>query len=547
MTKRSMSAGAAGKGADGGARRLRVGAFAIDLDTRELLTSDDRPVELRRKALDVLLLLAEHAGHVVDKTTLMERVWTGLVVGDDSLTQTIVEIRRAIGDADRQVLRTVAGRGYRLFADNEPQRPDDVPSFSIAVLPISSASDAPDAARCAAALTTELALRTGFDAIGSKVAARDTVAAVHAVGEDPRVAAQRLGVRQVVCGELRSAAGGWSLALEIIDGVTGARRWCRQFALTTADLPAQLDTLAARAARAVLVEMHRTAAEISAAAPAHERSASELALQGWASVYGGISPPNLLEAKRVFEQAVAKDPSHLRALVGLCIMNWWTAVLDWAPDRQEAQRQTVAIAARTEQLYPSETLTALASGAAADIEGRWELRLSIADRLCGRDPWNPTAHFARGSSLLKLGRFDESIAELEEARRLSVDDFRAAWWDAIEACAHLMAHRSARAVQAAQRAMAANACLPLSPLLLAAALAAEKRPAEAREALSAHLSRDPRCDRARAEWLLGRGDAAYQRECVSILDTLMSLGLPAPKQTAAHVSPRPKGSKQFVK
>jgi DNA-binding response OmpR family regulator len=56
------------------------------------------PVELRPKALDVLMLLAEHAGQVVDKSTLMDRVWPGVVVGDDSLTQTVVEIRRALGD-----------------------------------------------------------------------------------------------------------------------------------------------------------------------------------------------------------------------------------------------------------------------------------------------------------------------------------------------------------------------------------------------------------------------------------------------------------------
>jgi tetratricopeptide (TPR) repeat protein len=312
----------------------------------------------------------------------------------------------------------------------------------------------------------------------------------------------------------------------MIDGVTGARRWSHRFALAGAGLPGQVETLAAQAARAVLVEMHRTAAEVAAAAPLDARSASDLALQGWAAVYDGISAPNLLRAQRFFEEALAKDPSHLRGLTGLCIMHWWTAMLDWAPDRQEAQHRAVELATRLEHLYPGETLTALASGAAADIQGRWALRLSIAERLCERDPAYPTAHFARGASLLKLGRFDECIDEMAEARRLSVDDFRAAWWHAIEACAHLMAHRPAQAARAAQRAMATNACMPLPPLLLAAALAADGCPAEGREALRGHLLREPRCDRALAEWLLGRGDVAYRRECACILDSLVSLGLP---------------------
>jgi DNA-binding winged helix-turn-helix (wHTH) protein/tetratricopeptide (TPR) repeat protein len=525
MTMRAVSGAATGE-RGGGSRRLQVAGCVLDLEARELRAADNRPVQLRRKALDVLVVLGEHAGGVVDKALLMERVWPGVVVGDDSLTQTIVEIRRAIGDVDRKVLCTVARRGYRLQVSEAPAPPEAVPAFSIAVLPITHDAGEPDAHRWAAALTAELMARTGQDLVGSKVAAGVTVAAVGAVAGDPRVAARLLGVQQVVCGDLRAGASGWSLALEIIDGMSGARRWSHRFAVARAELPAQIETLASQAARAVLVEMHRTAATLAAAAPPHARSASDLALQGWTCVYDGISAPNLSRAQRFFEQAVAKDASHLRGLAGLCIMHWWMASLDWAPDRQEAQRQAVDIATRLEQLYPNETLTALASGAAADIEGRWALRLSIADRLCDRDPAYCTAHFARGASLLKLGRFDESIAEFAEAGRLSVDDVRAAWWHGFVACAHLMAHRPAQAASAAQQAMATNACMPLPPLLLAAALAADGRVAAGREALSAHLSREPRCNRARAERLLGRGDVAYQRECAHILDSLAALGLP---------------------
>src|SRR4029453_5893531 len=115
--------------------RLRLGACVLDLEARELRTADGRPIELRRKALDVLLLLGQHAGRVVDKRTLMDQVWPGVVVGDDSLTQTIVEIRRALDDRERQVLCTVARRGFRL----QPTASSvavAAPALSIAVLPI---------------------------------------------------------------------------------------------------------------------------------------------------------------------------------------------------------------------------------------------------------------------------------------------------------------------------------------------------------------------------------------------------------------------------
>jgi tetratricopeptide (TPR) repeat protein len=200
--------------------------------------------------------------------------------------------------------------------------------------------------------------------------------------------------------------------------------------------------------------------------------------------------------------------------------------LGWAPDRQQAEQRVLDIAARLEKLYPNDTLTAFASGSAADIERHWDLRLSIGDRLCERDPTSPTSHFCRVVALNKLGRFDECLDEIDTALRLSVDDFRAGWWHSIAASAHLMSGRHRQAALAARRAIAANACLPLPPLLLAAALAGDGAITEAREVLRQHLAREPQCNRRHVMMLLGGGDADYERECARIVATLESLGLP---------------------
>lgn len=506
------------------ASRLRLAACVLDRQARELRTADDRPVELRPKALAVLLLLAEHAGRVVDKADLMERVWPGVVVGDDSLTQTVVEIRRALGDREHRVLCTVARRGYRL-QPSEPALPSIAPSLSVAVLPV--ACDAADAngVRWAALLTSELTSRAGGGLPDSKVVARETVAAMAAALNDPRVAARQLGVQQVVCGELRAADDGWSVTLAVVDGVSGTRRWSHRFALARSGLPGVIEQVAAQAARALLVEMHRTAAAAADERPLSQRSADDLALQGWARMYDGLSPGNLERAQQFFEQAIDKEPSHLRALGGVTCCNFVRAQFGWTPDREQAQRRVLDDAVRLTVLYPDATLTALVRGDAADIERRFDLRLSIADRLCERDPANPSARAARGAALLTLGRFDECLAEFDAARRLIVDDFRAGWWCSSAACAHLMAGRHTQAAIEAQQAIAANGCLPLPPLLLAAALAGEGRPLEAREVLRQHRLREPQCDRAHARMLLGHGNASYLQGCSRILSTLEALGL----------------------
>ena len=91
----------------------------LDLDAGELRTRNGELADLRRQALEVLLLLGAHAGHVVGKDDLMSRVWPRVVVGEDSLVQAIADIRRVLGDRDHRLLRNVPRRGYMLVAGGE--------------------------------------------------------------------------------------------------------------------------------------------------------------------------------------------------------------------------------------------------------------------------------------------------------------------------------------------------------------------------------------------------------------------------------------------
>src|ERR1700730_10102906 len=94
------------------AGQLRFGSFVLDLARGELLHGAQQ-VPLRRQAFDTLRYLIEHSGSVVSKTELVEAVWTSPPANpDDSIVQCIKEIRKALGDEDRWMIRTVAGTGY---------------------------------------------------------------------------------------------------------------------------------------------------------------------------------------------------------------------------------------------------------------------------------------------------------------------------------------------------------------------------------------------------------------------------------------------------
>ena len=94
-------------------------AFTLDLDGG-FLRRDGEEIPLRPKALELLAYLVEHHGRVVNKAALVEAVWPNTAISDNSLSQCILEIRRALSDDSQELIRTVARRGYVFTAPVTP-------------------------------------------------------------------------------------------------------------------------------------------------------------------------------------------------------------------------------------------------------------------------------------------------------------------------------------------------------------------------------------------------------------------------------------------
>src|SRR5258708_32453495 len=65
----------------------------------------------------MLQLFVANAGRVLSKRELIEAIWPNVHVGEDSLFQCIREIRAALGDDQRQLIKLVSGRGYLFEAE----------------------------------------------------------------------------------------------------------------------------------------------------------------------------------------------------------------------------------------------------------------------------------------------------------------------------------------------------------------------------------------------------------------------------------------------
>ena len=92
-------------------QEYEFGTFSIDADRSVVLRAGEE-ISLRRQSFDVLMYLVERPGQLVTKDGLVAAIWGNTAVTDNSLMQCMAEIRKALGDDDHQIVRTVVRRGY---------------------------------------------------------------------------------------------------------------------------------------------------------------------------------------------------------------------------------------------------------------------------------------------------------------------------------------------------------------------------------------------------------------------------------------------------
>jgi transcriptional activator of cad operon len=99
----------------------RVGDLVVDIG-RGRVTRQDLEVALPKLSFDLLLALIRAAPNLLTLESLMERVWPGLVVSPETVTQRVKMLRDVLGDDAKEprYIAGVRGRGYRLVADVAP-------------------------------------------------------------------------------------------------------------------------------------------------------------------------------------------------------------------------------------------------------------------------------------------------------------------------------------------------------------------------------------------------------------------------------------------
>ncbi len=95
------------------------------------------PLHVGGRALDILILLAERPGEVVDKRELVKRIWADVNVDEGSLRFHVAALRKVLGDTGKSAryVLNVPGRGYCFVAPFAQAASQTVPAAADIMLP----------------------------------------------------------------------------------------------------------------------------------------------------------------------------------------------------------------------------------------------------------------------------------------------------------------------------------------------------------------------------------------------------------------------------
>jgi TolB-like protein len=322
---------------------LRFGNVELDMSRGSLRDGNGAEVALRPKSLDVLLTLARNPGRVISRDELFDVVWPNVTVTEDSIAQCVREVRRAIGDPEGRILRTIVKRGYSLdvmlatspssnhapIAETKYDRP------SLVVLPFQSIPSEPSTDWFADGIVEEIT--TALSRFRSLfVIARNSAFTFKGESVDVRDVGRRLGVRYVLEGSVRQAGGQLRVTGQLIEAETGSHVWADRFDAVMTDVFEVQDRITTAVAGALAPRMHRAEIERATRKPTADLTAYDLYLRAMPGFYARTQT-GYESAKRLLEEAVARDSGFAQARSMLARL-WELGVFaGWEPDVEAAR------------------------------------------------------------------------------------------------------------------------------------------------------------------------------------------------------------------
>ncbi len=478
-----------------------IGRLSIHPSRRALLRDDGLAEVLEHRVMQVLIALAKAQCAIVTRDELILSCWEGRVVGDDAINRVISRLRKTAAGigVGSFVVETVTKIGYRLTGDvvgatadvgphlfapsgsgqlsgrrsvlvggavvaalgaggwallkgNSADAPD-----SIAVLPFENLSGDPAQAYFADSIAGEIR-NTLTRYSGLRVVGSTSSAAVR--NEDARTAAKKLGVANIVTGNLRQTSSTVRVNAELIDGNTGLATWSQNYDRAPGDIIGIQTDIAKNVARSLTTALGASANVPLAAGETSNVGAQTLVFQARELSYE-LTVSALNRTLQLVDKAISLDPNYARAfaiksfafnqLVSRTARNpnelasgrnqalqYARAALSIAPKLPIARSAlgfAYSLSLRLgDSLREHATALSLASGdpdvirnygwTASKVVSKQKGALRYVDEALALDPFNWVSHFAHVEVLINLRRYRDAANYSLELKRKSPELFR---------------------------------------------------------------------------------------------------------------------------
>ena len=303
---------------------LSFAGFVLKERERELV-GPTGPVELGARSFDILRALLARPNELITKSEMLDLVWPGLAVEENTVQVHLSSLRKAVG---ANLVATVHGRGYKYVGPAPAKMDGAAPAVAaplsrrpvVAVLPLDNMSGDPGQQYFSDGITDDVIDRLSRYRVISVLSRHSSFGLRERATEAPA----HLTADYIVTGSIRRSGDRVRVAARLTQARTETTIWADHYDRPISDVFAIQDELARIIASTLVGRVENEVATRPSGAGAAQLSSYELVLKGiWH--FKKLTLKDNIEAAGFLMQAIAECPTNAQAhrWLSSCENNLW--------------------------------------------------------------------------------------------------------------------------------------------------------------------------------------------------------------------------------
>ena len=430
--------------------KMQIGDWKVDVRAL-LLRRGKETVRLEPRAMDVLTCLAKAAPNVVTQDELMDQVWGSVVVGPNSVSRIIAQLRKALGDDAKQptFIETISRTGYRLLADVQPHREEKtthrsylaigiVTIVTAAVLLFVVQTRRPETAAVAVLPFTNLSADTSVDYVGDglseeitnylaqltnlNVVSRTSAFTFRTADVDVSEIGTALGATHIVEGSVRKQQNSLRVTAQLVETESGFHVWSQTYERPTTDVFALQDQIATALSQVVEGELGAGTTEGTRVERnmrgTESAGAYDLYLRG-RHLWHKRGNDGVTRSIEYFHEAIVVDPGFARAWAGLAAAYNTLPFYDRSADPAATTARALDAAEKALALDNNLGEAHAVIAAIEQARGNWREADRRYQNALATSPERATVLYWYAEMLTMVGRVSDALALIDEALALN--------------------------------------------------------------------------------------------------------------------------------